>query len=164
MLLQKFLLLKKSTKLKKKLSKFEPQKTKSFGAFFMHKTENIKLTLYIDGWCPMCKRFAKKIALFDRKQQIAIKDIRIVSHPNIDLEKAVKALASIDQKGNVYYGFDTIHQLCFTLPFLLVVTPITYFLKISRIGHFLYNELAVRRTIIPLHCNEDNCIRIEPKS
>ena len=142
------------------LIKFEPQKTKSFGAFFMQKTENVKLTLFIDGWCPMCKRFAKRIEHFDRKKHIAIEDIRTVSHPNIDKEKAVKALASIDYKGRVFYGFDTIHQLCFTSPFLLVLTPITFLLKISGLGAFLYNELAVRRTIIPIHCEEKKCVSL----
>jgi predicted DCC family thiol-disulfide oxidoreductase YuxK len=126
----------------------------------MQKTENIKLTLFIDGWCPMCKRFAKKIAQFDRKKQIAIEDIRTISHPSIDKEKAVKALASIDLYGNVFYGFDTIHQLGLTLPLFFVFSPITFFLKISRLGHFLYNELAVRRTIIPLHCNEKKCVSL----
>ena len=126
----------------------------------MQKTENIKLTLFIDGWCPMCKRFAKKIAQFDRKKHIAIEDIRTVSHPSIDKEKALKALASIDYKGMVFYGFDTIHQLGLTLPLFFAFSPITFLLKISRLGHFLYNELAVRRTIIPLHCDEKKCVSL----
>jgi predicted DCC family thiol-disulfide oxidoreductase YuxK len=126
----------------------------------MQKTENIKLTLFIDGWCPMCKRFAKKIAQFDRKKQIGIEDIRTVSHPSIDKEKALKALASIDYKGMVFYGFDTIHQLGLTLPLFFAFSPIAFLLKISRLGHFLYNELAVRRTIIPLHCDEKKCVSL----
>jgi predicted DCC family thiol-disulfide oxidoreductase YuxK len=126
----------------------------------MQKTENVKLTLFIDGWCPMCKRFAKRIEHFDRKKHIAIEDIRTVSHPNIDKEKAVKALASIDYKGRVFYGFDTIHELCLIIPYLFLFSPITFLLKISGLGAFLYNELAVRRTIIPLHCDEKKCVSL----
>lgn len=160
MLLKKLLLLKKSTKLKKKLSKFEPQKTKSFGAFFMQKTENIKLTLFVDGWCALCKHFAKKVSKYDIHNYIAIEDIRVSSHPLINPKKALKALASIDSKGRVFYGFDTIHQLCLTLPILFIFSPISFLLKISRLGAFLYNELAVRRTIIPLHCDEKKCVSL----
>ncbi len=121
----------------------------------MHKS--IKLTLYIDGWCILCKAFAKKLTNLDKHNYIAIEDIRTASHPLIDAEKAIKALASIDRNGNVYYGFDTIHELCFILPILFIFTPISYILKISQLGSFLYNELAIRRDIIPLHCDEKKC-------
>jgi hypothetical protein len=60
----------------------------------------------------------------------------------------------------VFYGFDTIHQLGLTLPLFFAFSPITFLLKISRLGHFLYNELAVRHTIIPLHCDEKKCVSL----
>jgi predicted DCC family thiol-disulfide oxidoreductase YuxK len=118
---------------------------------------SIKLTLYIDGWCAFCKAFAKKLTNYDKHNYIVIKDIRTSSHPLIDTEKAMKALASIDRNGNVYYGFDTIHKICLILPILFVFTPISYILKISRLGSFLYNELSFRRNIVPLHCDEKKC-------
>jgi len=117
---------------------------------------NESLTIFIDGWCGFCTRNAKWIKKFDIHNKIIIKDIRIESSEFIDIEVARKQMASIDQNQQISYGFDSIYKIAKRLPMLWLLVPFLFLLKILHLGDFLYNELAIRRKIIALHCDE-NC-------
>tara|TARA_B100000768_G_scaffold71094_1_gene68157 strand:- start:210 stop:422 length:213 start_codon:yes stop_codon:yes gene_type:complete len=64
-------------------------------------------------------------------------------------------MASIDDKGKSSFGFDSILRIAIRIPVLWLVVPILLLLKLTKIGNYVYKELAVKRTIIPIHCNED---------
>lgn len=115
-----------------------------------------KLKVFVDGWCPMCKRFEKILLKLDILNRIEIADIRTSEVPNQDFRvKGLKAIASIKENGKIYFGFDSIFQISLLIPFVWIFIPVLYLLKITKIGEFLYSELAMKRTIIPLHCDED---------
>ncbi len=79
-----------------------------------------KLTIFIDGWCPNCKRFAKLIKRIDIWQHIKIEDARQMnkSNYNIDLLVAKKHMASINQSSKVAYGFTSIYRVVKTIPLM----------------------------------------------
>ena len=75
----------------------------------------------------------------------------------ISKEKGLEQLASINRHSSVFYGYDSIWQIVVRLPLLWVFVPVFYILKVSRLGHWAYKELAIKRQIIPLHCKEEDC-------
>lgn len=116
------------------------------------------ITVFIDSWCPHCKRFGEWVKRRDSLKKVEIKDIRSNLDSRIDIEKALTGMASIDERGNVMYGFSSIALIVKYLPFFKSLHPLLSLPIFSRIGNFLYNEFAVRRKIIPLHCEEaDRC-------
>lgn len=115
-----------------------------------------KLKVFVDGWCPMCRKFGRILIKLDILKRIKLADIRTSEVPNEEFRvRGLKAIASINDNGKIYFGFDSIFQISIYIPFLWIFIPLFYFLKITRIGAFFYSELAMKRTIIPLHCKDD---------
>tara|TARA_B100001057_G_C22860099_1_gene954149 strand:- start:763 stop:1083 length:321 start_codon:yes stop_codon:yes gene_type:complete len=84
-------------------------------------------------------------------------DIRSYEGSVISKEKGLEQLASINRYSRVFYGYDSIWQILIRLPLLWVFIPVFYILKVSRLGHWIYKELAIKRQIFPLHCKEEDC-------
>lgn len=116
--------------------------------------------IYIDSWCSLCVRFGAFLQRLDIFDTIKQKDIRTYEGQLISKEKGLKVLASVDAQSRIFYGFDSVWQIVLRLPLLWLFVPLFFLLKVSRLGHIAYNELAVKRQIIPLHCQEKDC---EPK-
>jgi predicted DCC family thiol-disulfide oxidoreductase YuxK len=118
-----------------------------------------KLIIFYDNWCPYCTKFANQIQKWDIVNLIQIRQLRNQHHtgvfPDIDLALAQKQMASFDGQWN--YGYNSIYLILMRLPFFIWLFPVLYFLKITTIGQFLYIQLALKRKIIPIHCNEDSC-------
>ena len=93
----------------------------------------------------------------DTLKLISISNAREIENPHIETQKALSVMAAITEDNSVSYGFDSIYQIAKRLPLLWLFYPIFWVLKISRTGHLIYRELAIKRKIIPIHCNED-CI------
>ena len=90
----------------------------------------------------------RKISFFKlRKDSIDIE--------NFDNNLALKKMASY-KNGIWMYGFESIYRILKEIPLFWFFIPLFYFLKITRIGDFLYDEFAIKRKIIPIHCDE-NC-------
>ena len=116
-----------------------------------------KFTIYIDGWCPLCRRAGRFIGKLDFLDLVRVEDIRRSEVPSEEFrEKGLSSLASINPKGGYFFGFDTLLLISLRLPLLWVLLPVIFLLKWTGIGHFLYHELAVKRTIIPLHCGDSS--------
>ena len=111
-----------------------------------------KLTIYIDGWCPICKKFKKVVTKLDFFKLIDIKDIR---KSEIIDKKKVKLMFSKSDKNTSFYGFDSIYEINKRLIVLWVFVPFIYALKTTKLGSLLYNELSVKRKIIPLYCDSE---------
>lgn len=111
-----------------------------------------KLTIYIDGWCPICNKFKKIVTKLDFFKLIIVEDIRT---SDILDEKKIKLMFSKSENNLSFYGFDSIYEINKRLIILWLFLPFTFMLKITNIGGFLYNELSVKRKIIPLNCDSD---------
>lgn len=111
-----------------------------------------KLTIYIDGWCPICKKFKNIVTKLDFFKLIVIEDIR---NSNIIDEKKIKLMFSKSSDNLSFYGFDSIYEINKRLVILWILLPFTFILKITNIGSFLYSELSVKRKIIPLNCDTE---------
>lgn len=116
------------------------------------------LFVFVDGWCPMCVRFGRRIKQLDFLKLIILKDIRQQQDTTTEFQqKGIKLIASQTHTGSVAFGFDTIFRIALRIPLFWLFLPVLYLLKITRLGALLYEQLAVRRTIIPIHCNEKSC-------
>ena len=113
--------------------------------------------IYIDSWCPMCVSFGSWLKRLDIFNGIRQADIRSYEGTAISKEKGLEQLASINRHSRVFYGYDSIWQILVRLPLLWALVPVFYILKVSRLGHLVYKELAIKRQIIPLHCKKEDC-------
>jgi predicted DCC family thiol-disulfide oxidoreductase YuxK len=119
-----------------------------------------KLIIFYDDWCPYCSKFANQIQKWDVLKRIQIRQLRNRNHTgvfqNINLVLAKQQMASY-KGGKWYYGYNTIYSILIRLPFFIWMFPVLYLFKITTIGQFLYTQLALKRKIIPIHCNENSC-------
>lgn len=103
-------------------------------------------------------------------QNLAIEDF--------DLKKAQEQMACIEIKNckssktteknqsnnanssQVFYGFISIYKILLRLPLYWILFfytfPLLYLAKVSGVGDFIYKQVAVKRKMIPLHC-DDSC-------
>jgi predicted DCC family thiol-disulfide oxidoreductase YuxK len=117
------------------------------------------LIIFYDNHCPNCTRFTKLIQKLDWLKLIKIKQLRneLVSNSfrDIDLELAEQQMASFGTKW--HYGFNSIYFIFARIPVCWVFLPLFYLLKVTGLGQYLYIQLAIKRTIIPIHCNTMTC-------
>ena len=115
------------------------------------------LIIVYDDWCHYCIRFSKLIKKFDILRKISFFKLRkdSIDIENFDNNLALKKMASY-KNGIWMYGFESIYRILKEIPLFWFFIPLFYFLKITRIGDFLYDEFAIKRKIIPIHCDE-NC-------
>lgn len=117
------------------------------------------LTIFYDNYCPNCTNFSKLVQNLDWLKVIQIKQLRNELHTNsfrnIDLELAKQQMASFGTKW--HYGFNSLYFIFARLPLFWLFIPILYILKITNLGQILYKELALKRKIIPIHCDAEIC-------
>ncbi|WP_367754148.1 DCC1-like thiol-disulfide oxidoreductase family protein [Flavobacterium sp. WC2430] len=118
-----------------------------------------KLTIFYDNFCPNCTKFSKFIQKLDWLKLIEIKELRNEFHTNsfrdIDIQLAKQQMASFDKKW--HYGYNSLCFIFARLPLFWVFIPILYLLKITKLGQLMYCELALKRKIIPIHCDAEIC-------
>ncbi|CAA0167767.1 DCC1-like thiol-disulfide oxidoreductase family protein [Tenacibaculum maritimum] len=118
------------------------------------------IIIFYDNHCPNCTRFTKVVGRLDWFNLIITKELRNLNHINqfssIDIKIAKgKMASSIDNKW--YYGYDSIFLIFKRIPVFWFFVPLLYLLKIANLGELLYNELAIKRKIIPVNCGPTNC-------
>jgi predicted DCC family thiol-disulfide oxidoreductase YuxK len=117
------------------------------------------LIIFYDNYCPKCTKFSKLVQRINWLKLIEIKQLRNELHTNsfcnIDLELAIQQMASFGTKW--HYGYNSLYFIFARLPLLWLFMPFLYILKITTLGQLLYNELALKRNIIPIHCDNDAC-------
>lgn len=118
-----------------------------------------KLIVIYDNWCPNCTKFINIVKKLDWFNLIVYKKLRnktdIQNFNNLNIKLATKQMASFTTKWN--YGFISIFHILIRLPLFWLFIPFLFLLKITRLGNLFYNELALKRKIIPIHCNTDSC-------
>ena len=125
----------------------------------MHVINMLKMTIFYDNYCPNCTRFVNLIQKLDWLKFVEAKQLRNFKHMNsavgISKTLAEKEMASFDGKWS--YGYTTLFKIFLRIPIFWIFIPLLLFLKISGIGQVIYKELALKRKIIPIHCNENSC-------
>lgn len=118
-----------------------------------------QLIILYDDWCPNCTRFAKFVKKWDWLDLVTIYKLRNEHKENIfkylDRDKAENQMASFKDKW--YYGYNSLYLISLRLPLFCFFVPFLFFLKITSLGNILYKEIALKRTIIPIHCNKEKC-------
>lgn len=128
-------------------------KDKEFKSLKAKLIKTNKLIIYYDGWCPICINFKKFVTKFDFLRLIDLKDIRKSS---IISDEKIQYMYSKNNKKE-FYGFDSIFEVQKRLPLLWLFIPITLFLKVTKVGQYVYREFSIKRKIIAFHCDE-NCL------
>lgn len=117
------------------------------------------LTIFYDNFCPNCNKFSKIVQKLDWLKLIEIKQLRNELHTNpfrdIDLQLAKQQMASFSTKW--YYGYNSLFFIFARLPLFWIFIPLLYVLKITKLGQLMYSELALKRKIIPIHCDDEIC-------
>lgn len=119
-----------------------------------------QLLIFYDNWCPYCTRLSRWIETYDILHKITPLPLRqednIIQYPAIDMNKALNKMASYNGK-SFYYGYTSIYLISKRIPILWILFPLFWILHISKLGNYIYNEFAIRRKIIPLHCDSKKC-------
>lgn len=118
-----------------------------------------KLIIFYDNWCPNCTKFANHIQKIDWLNLIDFKELRNKNHTNqfieINIELAKQQMASYTNKWN--YGYISLYLIFLRIPLFWISVPFFWLLKVTNFGQYLYKELALKRKIIPLHCDSETC-------
>jgi predicted DCC family thiol-disulfide oxidoreductase YuxK len=113
------------------------------------------LKVYYDDWCPNCTKFMKFVKKIDAFNSISFIKLReLDSSEGVNLKEAEMKMASTIDKKKWNYGYKSIYEIFKRIPLFWLFIPIMFLLKISNLGEFLYNELALKRKIIPMYCDE----------
>lgn len=118
-----------------------------------------KLTFIYDNWCPRCTRFArfvKAIDWFNWLKPVELRPLNSTQFIELDKSLATKEMASYAQ-GKWHYGFVSIFHIALRTPIFWLICPIIAVFHYTGIGELLYKKLAVERSVIPLHCQEESC-------
>jgi predicted DCC family thiol-disulfide oxidoreductase YuxK len=117
------------------------------------------ITIFYDNWCPHCTRFNKLIKRLDWFNKIQSKQLRnqfdTNQFPELDINLANQQMASFN--GKYHYGYNSLYYIFCKLPLFWLLLPLFFVLRISKVGQFLYVQLALKRKIIPIHCDEFSC-------
>jgi len=117
------------------------------------------MIIFYDNWCPKCTRFVKLVKKLDWLSLIQEKPLRnFLSSPyfpKLDRKLALRQMASYN--GSWHYGFNSVYLILISLPVCWLFIPLLYLLKVSGLGQFVYIQLAVKRKIIPFHCDDKSC-------
>lgn len=118
------------------------------------------MTVYYDNWCKNCTRFMNFAHKMDWLELVSSRELRNEDHTKnvegLDLVLAEEQLASVSV-GKWKYGYDSLYRIFLRIPLFWLFIPFFWLLKITRLGQFLYMQLAVNRQIIPLHCKDYDC-------
>jgi predicted DCC family thiol-disulfide oxidoreductase YuxK len=75
----------------------------------------MKLTIFYDGYCPLCVAEMKQLAELDSRGELVFADIQdndfVTRYPHIDPVEADRALHAEYEDGRMIYGLDVTHQV-----------------------------------------------------
>lgn len=71
------------------------------------------LTIFYDGFCPLCVKEMEKLKQFDKNEAIQLIDIHTSAfkpYTSIDAEQASTILHAIDEQHELLLGLDAVHR------------------------------------------------------
>lgn len=120
-----------------------------------------RLTVLYDGWCPLCVRAAtwwKRLDTFGALELVSFRDPQIADRIPVDLERAERRMICISPSGRHYEGIDALIQVTITIPALWMFVPFLLVARALGFGQRLYDFVASRRIILPVHsCSDGVC-------
>lgn len=72
-----------------------------------------KLTIFYDGFCPLCVKEMDHLKRYDNSNSIKLIDIQtsiMEQYPTIDAKEASSILHALDSQGNLILGLDVTYQ------------------------------------------------------
>ena len=121
------------------------------------------LTIFYDNRCPICLRTKLFLERIDLGKQLTFIGIRnketFNTYTALNEAKAIQRMASL-QHTKIVYGFDSVYRIVRTLPLLWLFVPLFFILKWTGIGDKAYDEIALKRKLLPASCDE-NCLLSE---
>jgi predicted DCC family thiol-disulfide oxidoreductase YuxK len=117
-------------------------------------------TLYIDGWCPMCRSAAGRLARLDTRQALEIRSFRDAMSVTqlIPLEQLERRMHLVMADSDVAYaGFGAMRALTGMLPLLAPLAPVAWLVDAVGVGPRVYDWVAVRRRLIPIGACDAAC-------
>jgi predicted DCC family thiol-disulfide oxidoreductase YuxK len=121
------------------------------------------LTIFYDNRCPICLRTKSILERIDFGKQLSFIGIRnkdiFTTYKTLDEAKSLQRMASM-QHNAIVYGFDSVFRIVRTLPLLWIFIPLFFVLKWTHIGEKVYDEIALKRKLLPASCDE-NCLLSE---
>ncbi|WP_421889859.1 HTTM domain-containing protein [Marinoscillum sp.] len=124
-----------------------------------------KITVYIDSWCQNCVRFGKLTSRLNIGL-IEIADIRNLNQPetgSLDTGRAMQEMATVNRKGVIRYGYPSLIRIALRTPALWLLLPILLLFKLTTLGDLIYQQVAIKRKIIPFGCSPTTCLIEETK-
>jgi predicted DCC family thiol-disulfide oxidoreductase YuxK len=117
------------------------------------------LLVFYDNFCPLClntRALLEKVDLFGGLHFIGIREQGVFDkYPNLNQEKSLQRMAT-DKNGDIVYGFESIYRIIKAMPHFWIAIPFLLILRWTKLGEWFYDEIALRRKIIPFSCDE-NC-------
>ncbi|MGM0843699.1 MAG: thiol-disulfide oxidoreductase DCC family protein [Bacillota bacterium] len=115
------------------------------------------IVVYYDGWCPLCRKFKRRIEKLDMLKSIifvSIRDVEYIRELDIPLEKLETEMHVKMPNGKILSGYDSITAVFGRIPLLCWLWVPMKFFKWIGAGDKLYRTIASQRIIIPT----GNCI------
>lgn len=118
------------------------------------------MIVFFDNACPSCTTFTRVVRMLDWCNAIVFEALRTTQdnpiRATMNKDVAFQQIASY-HNGVWTYGFASLFRMMWRLPILWVFVPLGYVLHFTGWGQHMYKLLAVRRKIIPLHCDTHRC-------
>lgn len=121
-----------------------------------------KLTVYYDGWCPLCTGIRNRIERIDWLGRIAFASIReegVAEELGVPAQRLAERMhARIHKNGRLVEGIDAVAAIAAQAPPLWPLWPLLFLSARIGLGQALYDYIARRRTIIPVGaCDAQGC-------
>ncbi|MDT0700365.1 thiol-disulfide oxidoreductase DCC family protein [Staphylococcus chromogenes] len=122
------------------------------------------IILFYDGSCKLCLNTINIFEKIDIFKKIKYKDFKKSDYyKNYGISESIlNNEMVINNKGQNYFGFDALLELCKVLPLLWVCYPFMRLIKITGYGNKLYSKLSSNRYKILGKC--DGSCNIRSKS
>lgn len=120
-----------------------------------------QITVYYDGWCPLCTGSKRRIEQWDWLDLIrfvSIRDPGAAASIGVDLALLEKRMYGRYPSGGTVNGIGAIAAIALRVPAFLPLWPLLALSRLLGLGNWIYDQIAARRTIVPVgQCNEDAC-------
>lgn len=115
------------------------------------------LILFYDNRCPICLRTKAVLERIDFGRKLEFVGIRnkaiFTTYANLDEAKALQRMASL-YNNEIVYGFASVFRIVKALPLLWIFVPVFFILQWTNIGEKAYDEIALKRKLLPASCDE----------